>query len=157
MDISKLNVVKIERHVSLIQEYISELRELSSFSKDEFLSDKRNPAAAESFLRRAIEAAFDIGRHILAKTYGLKDLEYKKVAVRLAEKGIISEGMGKVLIKIAGYRNRMVHMYHLVSPEELYSIISDELEDLEKYCHEIMEFLNAYRKHESGRDSQKKS
>ncbi len=32
------------------------------------LSDRRNPAAAESYLRRSLEAIFDIGRHILAKS-----------------------------------------------------------------------------------------
>ena len=33
-------------------------------------ADPRNAAAAESFLRRALEALLDLGRHVLAKGFG---------------------------------------------------------------------------------------
>ena len=46
-------------------------------SQEEFLADKRNPAVTESYLRRCLEAVFDLSRHILAKSYGFKELEYK--------------------------------------------------------------------------------
>ena len=42
--------------------------------------DRRNPAAAESFLRRAIEALLDAARHLLAKGHGPAGLEYRDVA-----------------------------------------------------------------------------
>lgn len=44
-------------------------------SEEEFLSDNRNYAATESYLRRALEAIFDICRHILSKMYGFKEIE----------------------------------------------------------------------------------
>lgn len=83
MVISRLHTDKIERNLSLIQEFLVELKRLSLMTEDEFLSDRRNPAAAESYLRRSIEAVFDIGRHILAKSYGfLKNSNTK--ALRLS-------------------------------------------------------------------------
>jgi uncharacterized protein YutE (UPF0331/DUF86 family) len=91
MVISKLNIDKIGKTLSLIQECIVELKKLSMMPKKEFLSDKRNPAAGESYLRRSLEAIFDIGRHLLAKSYGFKDLEYKKIALELGEKGIVEK------------------------------------------------------------------
>lgn len=51
MVISILNIDKIEKNLSIIQEYLLELRELSKFSKEEFFADKRNYAATESFLQ----------------------------------------------------------------------------------------------------------
>ena len=65
MVISKLNLNKIQENLNLIGEFLEKLRKLRRLSKDEFLSDERNPAATESFLRRCIEAIFDVGRHIL--------------------------------------------------------------------------------------------
>lgn len=88
MVISKLNTDKIEKNISFIQEFLSALREFSVMTEGDFLSDKRNPASAESYLRRSLESVFDVGRHILAKSYGFKDLEYKKIAMELGERGI---------------------------------------------------------------------
>lgn len=105
MVISRLHLDKMEKNLSLIQEFITELKGLVKISKDEFLLDKRNSAAAESYLRRSLEAIFDIGRHILSKSYGFKELEYKKIALELGEKGVIEKEYAKTLLKMAGYRN----------------------------------------------------
>ena len=119
MDISRLNLNKIQKEISLIQEFLVEMRSLSELSEEEFLSDRRNPAAAESYLRRSLECVFDISRHILAKTYGFKELEYKKIARELGRKRIVDSEFARTLIKMAGYRNRMVHLYNEVTPSEI--------------------------------------
>ncbi|SHF59745.1 Protein of unknown function DUF86 [Caldanaerobius fijiensis DSM 17918] len=42
---------------------------------------------------------------------------------------------------MAGYRNRMVHMYHMISEEELYDIITTELGDIKEFVSEIKNTL----------------
>jgi len=145
MVISKLNTHKIEKNISIIQEFLIELKKFATMSLEEFLSDKRNPSSAESYLRRSLEAIFDIGRHILAKTYGLKELEYKDIARQLGEKGIVEKDYSKILVKMAGYRNRMVHLYHEVSSEEIYYILQNHLNDLEKFISAIVLFMEKYK------------
>lgn len=144
MVISRLNINKIEKNLSLIQEFLIELKNLSSMSLEEFLSDKRNPSSAESYLRRSLEAIFDIGRHILAKTYGFKELEYKDIARQLGERGIVERDYSRILIKMAGYRNRMVHLYHEITSEEIYHILKEHLSDIERFVSEIARFLEDY-------------
>jgi len=146
MVISKLHIDKIERNLSLIQEFLSGLKELSGISEVDFLSDKRNPASAESYLRRSLEAVFDIGRHILAKSYGVKELEYKKIALELGEKGIVDKEYVRALLKMAGYRNRMVHLYQEITPEEIYGILKNHLSDIDRFVSEIFRFLEDYKK-----------
>lgn len=46
---------------------LAEIRALPLESRAIFFEDSRNIWAAESCLRRALEALFDLGRHILAK------------------------------------------------------------------------------------------
>jgi len=145
MVISKLNLNKIKDNLNLIGEFLEKLKRLSKLSKNEFLSDERNPAATESFLRRCIEATFDIGRHILSKSFDSKSLEYKEVAKELGEKGIVSNQYSETLIKMAGYRNRMVHFYREISAEELYDILQNELIDIENFFKEIEVFLRKYK------------
>lgn len=98
----------------------------------------------ESYLRRSLEAVFDIGRHILAKTYGFKDIEYKVIAKELGERGIISKELAEVLYTMAGYRNRMVHFYREITPDELHFITINNLKDFEVFAKEIVTFLRAY-------------
>jgi len=144
MVISKLNLNKIQENLNLIGEFLEKLKRLSRLSEDDFLGDERNPAATESFLRRCIEAIFDIGRHILSKSFSSKSLEYKEVAKELGEKGIVSKEYSEILIKIAGYRNRMVHFYKKIIDKELYDILQNDLVDIEKFLKEMEVFLKKY-------------
>ncbi|MFZ5648494.1 MAG: type VII toxin-antitoxin system HepT family RNase toxin [Bacillota bacterium] len=131
----------VKQRLALISRYVGELEELAKLPKADFL-DIRTAASAESFLRRSLEAVFDIGRHILAKSGGANmALEYKGIAQGLADKGIVSGRLKQQLMKMAGYRNRLVHLYHQVSEEELYEIIRNDLKDLKLFVEQVMEYL----------------
>ena len=54
-----------------IKEMLTSLKALPLKSLEDFLADSRNVAAAESYLRRALESLFDLGRHILGKGIGV--------------------------------------------------------------------------------------
>jgi uncharacterized protein YutE (UPF0331/DUF86 family) len=57
---------------------------------------------------------------------------------------VISKGLSKKLVLMAGYRNRMVHFYHEVTDEELYTILTTNLPDIRKFIQEMGAFLEAY-------------
>ena len=97
---SKLHVDKIERNLSLMQEFLS----------------------------------------------GLKELEYKKVATELGQRGVVAGEYSETLLKMAGYRNRMVHLYHEIGPAEIYDIIQNHLADIDRFIAEIVRYLEDYRK-----------
>ncbi|MCL6611015.1 MAG: DUF86 domain-containing protein [Peptococcaceae bacterium] len=133
----------VKQRLALISQYLAELEELSRLPKSEFLHNRRTAASAESFLRRSLEAVFDIGRHILAKNGGVNmALEYKSIALGLEEKGIISSKLSRQMVKMAGYRNRLVHLYHQVSDEELYEIIRKDLPDIRSFQKQILTYIS---------------
>lgn len=138
-----INKEFVRERLLLINSFLQELHDLASLDKDSFISQKRNAAAAESFLRRTLEAIFDIGRHILAKS-GYMDLstEYKSIAKGLGETGIINKELSKKLAQMAGYRNRLVHLYNLISDEELYNIITSDLKDIEDFVSAIKKYIS---------------
>ena len=45
---------------------------------------------------------------------------------------------------MAGYINRLVHMYQLVSNQELYKIIKSDLKDIEKFITSIKEYMDKF-------------
>lgn len=111
---------------------LDEIRALPAGSEAAFLSDRRNVWAAESCLRRALEALLDLGRHVLAKGFGEGVTEYKQIAERLRDLGVLGAGDAETLRLLAGYRNRMVHFYHEISPGELRVLCADRLGDVER-------------------------
>lgn len=150
MVISNLNTARILELIRFIESCIEELKPFSKMTEKEFLSDRKNPPFVESYLRKALEAVFDIGRHILAKSYGFKEIEYKTIARELGKRKVISEELSDVLIKMAGYRNRMVHFYREITSEELLQIVLNNMEDFDRFNREVLSFINRY-------ESEKKS
>jgi uncharacterized protein YutE (UPF0331/DUF86 family) len=142
---NKLRAKIIAERSAWISEMITRLRLLPFETLEIFQADQRNPAAAESYLRRALEALFDLGRHILAKGFGQAVSEYKEIARLLVLRGVLSEEEGKQLIKIAGYRNRMVHFYQEISNRELFEICTKDLMDIETLLSSILKWVKDHR------------
>ncbi|WP_347488943.1 DUF86 domain-containing protein [Desulfoscipio sp. XC116] len=133
-----INKTLISQRLELIDCWLKNLKKLSCLSYEEFISNNINSAAAESYLRRSLEAIFDIGRHLLAKTGNIEMAgEYKSIAKGLASNNFVSYDLGKKLVQMAGYRSRMVHFYSMVTEKELYDILLDNLGDIEQFSIEI--------------------
>lgn len=148
MVISNLNIKLIEDRLGFINKAVARLKRLSYIDERDFLDDD-NPAIAESYLRRSLEAIFDIGRHIIAKTAGKGIVEYKEIASALGDRGVITKQLAERLRLMAGYRNRLVHFYHEVNDRELYLITKSNLADIEDFVKEMKTFIESYRQKKS--------
>lgn len=118
--------------VAWVEAMLAEIQSLPLDDRGAFFADSRNVWTAESCLRRALEALLDLGRHILARAYGVGVSEYKEIATGLAEKDVLAEDSAALLRVLAGYRNRMVYFYHEITQAELYEICATQLGDLEQ-------------------------
>jgi uncharacterized protein YutE (UPF0331/DUF86 family) len=112
--------------------------------KAAFLADRHKIAAAESYLRRALEALFDIGRHILAKRFAYPATEYKEITKGLSENKVLVEKEGELMRKMAGYRNRMVHFYHEITPEELHEICLYHLNEIKLLADKLVQWTKEH-------------
>jgi len=141
MTIAPIRTAIVLEKIAWIRKMVAAVRQLDCSSAEQFFSDTRNIAAAESYLRRALEALLDLGRHILAKGFGMAVMEYKEIAVQLVAQGVLSKEDGQTLRQLAGYRNRMVHFYQEITHGELYEICRDQLSDIERLCNAMLNWL----------------
>ena len=131
----------VTQRASWVFEMINSLKELPIENKAEFLRNKHHVAAAESYLRRSLEALFDIGRHILAKKFAYPAAEYKEIAKGLSDKKVIIGDQVELMRKMAGYRNRMVHFYHEITPEELHEICVNHLDEIKLLLDRLLQWI----------------
>ncbi len=131
----------VTQRASWVFEMINSLKELPIENKAEFLENKHDIAAAESYLRRSLEALFDIGRHILAKKFAYPATEYKEIAKGLSDRKVIVGDQVELMRKMAGYRNRMVHFYHEITPAELHEICLNHLDEIKLLLERLLQWI----------------
>lgn len=140
MTASAVRLKLVRERLAAVVEYVGALRALPRQSEAVFLGDRRNPDSAESLLRRALEALFDVARHLLAKGLGKGALEYKEVARLAVEHRLLEDAeLGRRFEEMAGFRNRLTHFYAEVTPRELFAIVRDDLPDLEAVADALRE------------------
>ena len=136
--------VVVADKVAVVRRMLDGTRSLPLDSLADFTADPRMVAAADSYLRRALEALLDLARHVLAKGFGRAPAEYAEVARQLGEVGVIDVPLAARLGIMARYRNRMVHFYDEITDPELFAIVTGELGDVETVMSAITAWLAAH-------------
>ncbi len=126
-----------------IREMIAGIRDVTSQSIEDFMRGPHSVAAAESYLRRALEALLDLGRHLLAKGFGVPAAEYKAIAISLEKNGVLKGAEADLMHRMAGYRNRIVHFYNEISDEEIYEICHFHSDEIEQVLAALLNWFNS--------------
>lgn len=132
----------IIKRINGIQNEISELEKLAKMSFDEFKNGV-GFKLAQFHLHRVLEGVFHISAHILSRIPGGQVFEYKEIARKLGEYNIVDKDFANInLQNMAGYRNRIVHFYADITPEEIYKIINENLNDFDVFLAGVKNVLN---------------
>lgn len=133
---------KIIERINDIANATAELKKFQKMSLERFLSDKDNFPLASYWLRISLEAVLTIGTHILARLPGNgKKKDYTQTILSLADYQVIPNKFAKKVKGMAGYRNRLVHLYWQITPKEILSIIKNDLEDFDEFIKYIEKFI----------------
>lgn len=136
--------VVVADKVALIHRLLDGIATLPLDDLREFQRDPRMVAAAESYLRRALEALLDIARHVLARAFGRGATEYAEVARQLGDVGVVSPGQTERLVLMARCRNRLVHLYDEVTEAELYDVLTWHLADVPDIVDAVTAWMAAH-------------
>ncbi len=126
---------------AIIDKSLHRLERLSELSLEEFAQNPDNYAIAEHYLRIGLEALFDIGRHILVKSGFGKPEDYRDILILLGRYGIIPQEFMDRVKGMAGYRNRLVHMYNEVDVDELFGIICNHRKDIKEFASYLIDYV----------------
>ncbi|HIE43701.1 MAG TPA: DUF86 domain-containing protein [Candidatus Omnitrophica bacterium] len=133
---------KILERLEDIKTALEELQRFKSMSLEEFQSNRDYFPVACYWLRIALEAILNIGTHILSRLpFNGKKKDYTQLIISLGDYGVIPRKFAQKIRGMVGYRNRLVHLYWRVSPEELLLTLRENLGDFEKFSKYILRFL----------------
>jgi uncharacterized protein YutE (UPF0331/DUF86 family) len=86
--------------------------------REAFLADRRALNSAKYLLIVAAEAALDICNHVAARRGGRSPEDYADCIAILAEIGAIDDVLRQRLVRMARFRNLLVHLYWKVADAE---------------------------------------
>jgi uncharacterized protein YutE (UPF0331/DUF86 family) len=124
-----------------LEEGLRRLGDVGRRTVEEFVRDDMAVAAAERRIQVSVECCLNIGNHIIAGL-GLKRADsYVEVFGRLAEGGVISQQLGEELKKAARFRNRVVHIYVDLKPEEAHQFCVETAPHLASFVETVFAWL----------------
>ncbi len=143
-EVNMIDRGQVERFVFLIREAVRELRalRLGDVGLEAYQADKHTRALSEHYLRIAIEATLDLGRHVIVKTGLGVPQEYREVGKILREQGVVPPELGEQLEAMAGMRNVLVHLYWDIDYRLLYKTVVEEVRTFEQCIEHIFHYLD---------------
>lgn len=108
----------------------------------ELNKEKITKLIGEHYLRKALEGILSVSTHIVSRLPGgVKSKDYTEVIVTLGDFEVLPKEFARKIRGLAGYRNRLVHLYWKVTPEELHEKVSRELQDIDMFVEYILQYL----------------
>lgn len=143
-----LNLEMITERLTELQESLEKLRALQKTSRGKFLAK----GSDEQYIMRAalhivLQALLDVALHLSTRIPGLpvRAEPYRETIKKLSEAGVISSEFLSIAEKMANYRNRLVHFYLEITPDELYDILTNHLEDIAEFKRQLAKFVDEHR------------
>ena len=131
----------VQTKVDVIPENLEKLENLRSKSYEEFISDFRNIDSVLHRLQTSIQALLDIGGYVIA-SLGLKTPSSNAEIIEiLQDNGYIDSQEAEEYIKMAQFRNRVVHLYNSIDVDVLYQILINEIEDIKSLFKILIEII----------------
>ena len=132
------NIDILKRKLSQIQKYFAILAPLRKYPKEKILKDEIIYGAIERYLYLLCQATIDFAEAIISYANLRKPGTYAEVFEILAEgNGLISQEISSKMKSMSGFRNILAHEYGQVKFEEVYKILTKDIDDINNFLDEI--------------------
>jgi uncharacterized protein YutE (UPF0331/DUF86 family) len=143
---------RIKEHLKLLNKYYLLLIDVRKKQYKDFEKDAILQGSSERFLQLSIESCLNIGNRLISLEQFNKPTTtpetYADIFVQLKNIGVIDSSFCDRLVKMAKFRNRLVHLYWEIDKKKIYEIIRDNLEDFKLFEQHVVKFLK-YRPNDS--------
>ncbi|MEZ0343767.1 MAG: DUF86 domain-containing protein [Caldimicrobium sp.] len=131
---------KVIERLKILEENLYILEDFKKNLTWEELKNKRNEWAIRYGLFESIQIIIDISCHLVSK-YNLGHPKTYGECIELLKKyDYISEDMAKILLKMIGLRNLLIHEYLKIDFKKLFSFL-ENIEDFKNFIKAVKPYL----------------
>ena len=123
----------ILRKLADLDQYLAQVSEYRGITVDEYRRDWKVQRIVERTLQVAIEVCVDVATHVIADRGLRVPATYAEAFDVLGEGGLLDPGLRAEMVRMAGFRNVLVHEYTRVDPEIVVGILRTRLDDLARF------------------------
>jgi uncharacterized protein YutE (UPF0331/DUF86 family) len=123
----------ILRKLADLDQYLAQVSEYRGITVDEYRRDWKVQRIVERTLQMAIEVCVDVATHVIADRGLRVPATYAEAFDVLGEGGLLDPGLRAEMVRMAGFRNVLVHEYRRVDPEIVVGILRTRLDDLARF------------------------
>ena len=130
----------VDRLLETIERRLARLEEASGVPLERYREDRDLQDIVERNFELAIQAAIDLGLHLLAdEPHSLPDTN-RQVFAALAREKFLEDELAADLSRMAGFRNVLAHEYAEILPELVHRNL-DRLNDIRRYVQALLPHL----------------
>ena len=137
---------RIKEHLKYLNRFTLHLLDARQLTRDEFLGDEIRQASVERFLQLAIESCLNIGNRLLSLRQFKKPVKppesYGDIFRQLHRLGVTDSELTDKLVRMAKFRNRLVHIYWEIDRDDLYRILQEDIDDFKEFQKAVVNYLN---------------
>lgn len=136
---------RIKEHLKYLNKYYQLLLEAQKVPHDVFINNPIYQGSSERFLQLAIESCLNIGNRLISLYQFDRSISppetYADIFREIQTLGVVDHEFEVSLIKMAKFRNLLVHLYWEIDIEAIYTFIHENLEDFKRFGQMVVEFL----------------
>jgi uncharacterized protein YutE (UPF0331/DUF86 family) len=126
------------RKIERIDAYLKQVRQKRDPGFEVFRKDIDLQSIVLFNLIQSIQASVDIGAHIISDSEWGVPGSQSDIFEILAQNKIISKQLSQGMIKMVGFRNRIVHEYEEIDLRIVYDVWQKNSRDIEQYCKSVV-------------------
>jgi uncharacterized protein YutE (UPF0331/DUF86 family) len=145
---------RVKDHLKHLNKYYLLLLKARETRRDTFLKDQLLQGSSERFLQLAIESCLNVGNRLISLYQFERPVStpetYADIFREMEGLGIIDSAFCERLVKMAKFRNRLVHLYWDIGEEQVFQFLQENLEDFRVFREKVIEYLSRQKASESG-------
>ena len=137
---------RVKDHLKYLNKYYLLLLKARETPRDTFLKDQLLQGSSERFLQLAIESCLNVGNRLISLYQFERPVStpetYADIFREMESLGIIDSAFCERLVKMAKFRNRLVHLYWVIDEEQVFQFLQENLEDFRVFREKVIEYLS---------------
>jgi uncharacterized protein YutE (UPF0331/DUF86 family) len=126
------------RKLADLDQYVAQAAEFQAITPEEYRRDWKTQRIVERTLQMAIEACLDAANHLVADRHLRVASSYAEIYDVLGEAGLLEDRLRKTMIRMARFRNILVHDYERIDPAVVIRILREDLDDFRRFREAVL-------------------